>query len=126
VAFRAAATGASIAVRRAARTGATVSYIASQPGTTTFTVLRSLPGIRGKGNLCLKPKKGQRGAACRRYRSAGVFTHATKAGANSLHFTGRLRGRKLLAGSYRLQAVPRASAGASGGAAVTVAFRILG
>jgi len=54
---------------------------------------------------------------------AGTFTHADKAGANSFHFTGRVRRRKLAPGSYRLQAVPRANG--KNGKAVTVSFRIV-
>jgi hypothetical protein len=37
----------------------------------------------------------------------GSFNHRDKAGRNTFHFTGRVRGRKLKPGSYRLQAIPK-------------------
>ena len=121
--FPAAANGGSIARRRARRTGTTISYRDSQAGTTTFTILTPAKGMRDKRRRCVAPKKGSRGARCTRYLSAGTFTHADKAGANSFHFTGRVRRRKLAPGSYRLQAVPRANG--KNGKAVTVSFRIV-
>jgi hypothetical protein len=46
-------------------------------------------------------------------RLRGSFKHETVAGQNSFRFTGRLRGRKLRRGRYRLNAVARNSFGAS-------------
>jgi hypothetical protein len=121
--FPAAANGGSIARRRARRTGTTISYRDSRVGTAMFTVLRPAKGIRDKRRRCVVPKKGRRGARCTRYLSVGTFTHVDRAGANSFHFTGRVRRRKLSPGSYRLQAVPRANG--RNGKAVTVSFRIV-
>jgi hypothetical protein len=45
------------------------------------------------------------------------------AGANSFHFTGRVRRRKLRPGKYVLRAVPRV--GGKPGSARTVKFRIV-
>lgn len=85
--------------------GTTVTYRDSQAATSTFTVLR-----------CLRPR-------CVRYTTVGSFTHKDKAGANSFRFTGRLRGRKLKPGSYRLRVVPRFAGRA--GKAVVAGFRIV-
>jgi hypothetical protein len=56
---------------------------------------------------------------CTRTRSAGSFSRSFKAGRNRLRFTGRLRGKRLAAGRYRLVAAPR------GGQQRRVAFRIV-
>ena len=52
----------------------------------------------------------------------GGFTHTDLAGANSLHFSGRLNGKALAKGLYTLQAVPRNVAGS--GATVSKSFTI--
>jgi len=48
----------------------------------------------------------------------GSFTRAGRAGTNRFHFTGRMGGRKLALGGYRLVATP------TGGQAKRAAFRI--
>ena len=75
-------------------------------------------GVSGKGALelqgrsCKKSsKKNRHGRRCTYYVPLGSFTHADKAGTNSLHFSGRLHGRKLAKGSYRLQAIAHDAAG---------------
>lgn len=113
--FAAAAKGATIAAppkrkrgRRVRPSGATVSYVDAQAHTTTFLVLAHVPGER-RGKSCVAATRKKRGHRKARpcgtaYRKLGSFTHRDVAGANSFHFTGRLRGRKLAPGSYRLQA----------------------
>lgn len=123
--FAAAAKGASIAKvkAKAKATGTTVSYRNSAAVTTTFTVQRAQAG-RLKGKTCAKPAPSNRsGKRCTRYSTVGAFTHKDKAGANSFKFTGRVRGRALAAGAYRLSAVP--GTGAARGRAVTAAFTIV-
>jgi hypothetical protein len=88
-AFRAARRGATVA--RAA-TGATISYSVSEASTTTFTVDRA---SRGRKFIPLH----------------GNFTHHDVAGANHFHFTGRIGGRALSPGRYRLNATPRSATG---------------
>ena len=110
-AFAAAPSGPSVAVAKKRRFGASVTYSDSQTATTTFTVQRRLPG-RLRGNACVKPNKRNRGhKACMRFMAVGSFTHADVAGANRFRFTGRVGGRKLRPGGYRLRAVPRSAAG---------------
>jgi hypothetical protein len=123
-AFSAAPKGATISRAKKAKKkyGAKISYRDSQAGTTTFTVLMPVTG-RTQGRSCRKPSKANRhGRRCTLYKALGTFTHADVAGLNSLHFSGRLRGKKLAKGSYSLQAVPHDAAG--NGAAVSVKFTI--
>ena len=121
--FFAAPSGATVAKAKR-KYGTTVSYRDSQAGTTTFTVLRPVAG-RKQGKTCRKPGKANRhGKRCTLYVALGGFTHTDTAGANHLRFSGRLKGRKLAKGSYRLQAVPHNAAG--NGAAVAREFAIKG
>jgi hypothetical protein len=104
--------------------GATIGYRDSQIATTTFTVLREESG-RTQGKSCKKPSKSNRhGKGCTLYAPIGTFSHSDLAGANSLHFSGRLNGRKLAKGRYRLSAVAHNSAGA--GPVATREFKITG
>jgi hypothetical protein len=86
--------------------GAQVSYEDSQAITTMFTVFKRSRGVRHKG-LCLKPKRHRTGKRCTRWVVAGRFTHADHVGLNTFHFSGRIHGRKLRPGRYRLRARPR-------------------
>jgi hypothetical protein len=121
-AFLAAPKGATISRAKKKKYGAKITYRDSQAGTTTFTVL--LPSVgRRQGRSCKRPgKANRRGKRCTIYKALGSFTHTDTAGANSLHFSGRLNGKRLPKGSYRLQAVPHDAAG--NGAAVSVKFTI--
>jgi hypothetical protein len=124
--FRAGSRGGSVARARPG-TGTTVTYTDSEAGTTTLRVLAAKSGVR-QGHTCVKPPrrrvKHRHYTSCVRYLTRGSFTHADSAGANSLRFTGRLRGRKLPPGRYRLSATPRNSAGATG-ATVSAGFTIV-
>ena len=105
-------------------TGTTINYTLSEAATTTFTVERVLPGRR-KGGKCRRESKSNRtGRRCKRFkRVRGTFTHQGAAGGNSLKFNGRVGGRKLRPGSYRLSAVPKDAAGNVGGRA-RASFRV--
>jgi parallel beta-helix repeat protein len=122
-AFRAAASGASIAKARA--TGAAVTYTDTRPSTTAFTVLRARPGISLHGR-CAPSRKhslSRRARACTRYVTVGGFTHTDGSGRNRFRFTGRVGGRKLSPGTYRLDATPRS--GGTAGNTASAGFRIL-
>ena len=54
----------------------------------------------------------------------GRFAHQGSAGANTVRFLGRLRGKRLRPGSYRLLLVPTDAAG-NRGARTRVRFRIV-
>jgi hypothetical protein len=80
-----------------------VRYRVSEAGTARFTVERRAKG-RKKGKRCVAPtKKNAKAKRCTRYvKLKGSFSRASTAGLNSFRFTGRLRGRKLRPGRYRL------------------------
>jgi FG-GAP-like repeat len=106
-AFLAAHKGTSVA-RHA--TGTTISYSVSEASTTTFTVDRAAVGAsRGRKFIPLH----------------GNFTHRDVAGTNHFHFTGRIGGRALSPGSYRLNATPKSPTGHVGQTKQTP-FRIVG
>jgi hypothetical protein len=95
------------------RRGATIAYRDSAAAKTTLTFLRRLPGVRA-GRACVAPHRAHRQSKahrCTRLVAAGTLRHGDKAGANSMHFSGRIRGRALPRGSYTLRAV--ASLGAN-------------
>ncbi len=123
-AFFAAPFGATVSAVAAGKKkyGTQISYRDSQVASTTFTVLRKSSG-RKHGKSCQKPSsKNKHGKRCTLLTKVGNFTHADKAGANSLHFSGRIRGRKLPVGTYELQAVAHDAAG--NGAAVMKSFTV--
>jgi hypothetical protein len=101
--FRAAARGASIAARRPI--GTRVSYRLSESALVRLTVERAAPGRR-VGGRCRRPTARNRNRPrCVRYVVLrGSFTHAGNPGPNRFKFRGRLRGRKLRPGKYRLRA----------------------
>jgi hypothetical protein len=82
-AFRAARRGPSIAPRGGTR----VTYALAAPARVRFAVQRAVRGTY------------------RRVR--GAFTHQGSRGTNSFHFSGRVRGRRLRPGRYRLVATTR-------------------
>jgi hypothetical protein len=90
-----------LAVRpRAFRRGTRISYVLDRPASVRFRV--------------------QRRVSRRRWRRVkGSFTDAGAAGANSLRFGGRMRGRRLRPGRYRLLATP------AGGVTTRAPFRIV-
>jgi len=103
-----------------------MSYTDSQAATTAFTLRKPQPGIKDKRRGCVKPprrKRVKRSQRCTRYVAVGSFKHVDRGGANTFHFTGRIRGRKLKPGSYRLDAVPRI--GGRNGRTNSVKFRII-
>jgi hypothetical protein len=102
--------------------GTTISYRDSQAATTTFTVVSEAKGHK-QGKSCKQPSKAnKRGKPCKLLVRKGSFTHVDIAGANSLHFSGRLGGKSLAKGVYKLQAVPRNAAGS--GVMVSKSFTI--
>jgi hypothetical protein len=112
-AFRAASSGPSI--RPAGRTtrAAKVSYRVKVATTVRFAVVALRSGRRagtGTSARCVAATARNRKAArcTRELPIRGSFTQKAVAGANSLRFTGRIAGRKLKAGAYRLVVRPAA------------------
>jgi uncharacterized delta-60 repeat protein len=105
--FRAASRGDAVLTGgRRAPIGGTVRYTASEPVTAIFKVERATTGRR-VGRRCVKATRRNRARRkCTRYvRVRGSFTHQGAAGRNTFKFSGRVGGRKLAVGSYRLVAV---------------------
>jgi hypothetical protein len=121
--FRAAAKGGSVATR--APVGTRVSYRLSEPAVVKFTVERAARG-RKRGSKCLAPtKKRRKLRRCTRYvRLRGSFSRQSKTGLNRFRFTGRLRGKKLRPGRYRLVLVAT-DAAKNGSKAKRAKFRIV-
>jgi hypothetical protein len=93
--FRAARRGPAIA---AAPVGTRVRYRLSEPARVRFTVLKARLTVR----RCRIHVHASRHRRCIRYRLRGRFTHVGAAGVNSFRFRGRVKGRRLPPGRYRL------------------------
>jgi len=125
--FRAATKGPTIreAKKKKKRVGTTVSYRDSRAAVTSFTVFRRKRGVK-KGHLCVKPPKkkhGKKRKRCARFVRVGGFTDQDVAGPNRFRFRGRLNGRRLRPGRYRLEAVPSVTGVV--GNTVRASFRIV-
>jgi len=114
--FRAAGSGPSLLAR--AKVGTRVTYSLSRPTAVKFTIQRRKGG-RKVGKRCKKPTRRNRRRKRCNLTLKGSFVDSGSAGANSIRFTGRLRGRKLRPGRYLLVARP------AGGSASKVKFRIV-
>jgi FG-GAP repeat len=123
-AFRAARRGAS-AIVAAPRYGALVTYTLDRASTVRFTVAEVEPGRVASSGRCVAVATALRHARrCRRLVTLpGGFARSAGAGTDRFRFTGRLAGRRLAIGSYRLIAAP--TAGGRAGHAVAAAFRII-
>ena len=110
------------ALRRGKRT--TISWTDSAAATVTLTVARKASGVR-RGRSCVAPprKATKKAKRCTRWIAVkGSLSHRDAPGANRLSWNGRLRGRALAAGGYRLTATPKL--GTVAGAPATKAFTI--
>ncbi|HEY7633377.1 MAG TPA: LamG domain-containing protein [Thermoleophilaceae bacterium] len=106
----------------ARKRGATITYTDSVRATTKFTVLRRVAGVRTHGRCTLRrPRRA--GRRCAANVALGSFKHRDRVGRNTVRFRGRIRGRPLPPGRYRLVAIPRH--GSNTGARQTVTFRVL-
>jgi hypothetical protein len=106
------------------RPGTRLSYLLSEAATPRFRVERPLPGRRN-GGRCVRPtRETQHRTACVRWVPVpGSFKRSAGPGAVSFRFAGRIGGRRLPPGRYRLLAAPRDALG-TGGAVKRAAFRV--
>lgn len=104
---------------------ARISYTDSAAGRTTFTILKSVLGVRD-GKRCVRAtrKPGSRAHRCYVTVAVASFSRRDAIGRNSFRFTARVGGHWLAAGRYVLKAVARDRNGSS--RPRTVSFRILG
>jgi hypothetical protein len=94
--------------------GTRITYRLSETATVTFKVQRQRAGrrIRGRCRAATRRNKTISRRKCKLFkRVRGSFKHTDGAGSNSIRFSGRLRGKRLKAGRYRLVAVARDRAG---------------
>jgi hypothetical protein len=120
--FRAGNVTGALASRKkkaAAPVGATVSYALSAAGTAEFSIERQTTG-RKAGKKCVKQTATNKThKKCSSYKLLkGSFSAAGAAGTNSFKFSGKLGGRILKPGSYRLT-------GSAGGVSMKAAFKIV-
>ena len=89
-------------LRARVKMGTVFRYSLSEEATVTFTVERALAG-RKVGRRCRRATRGNRGRPrCTRYRRAGRFAVASKAGRNDKPFAGKIGRKSLAAGRYRV------------------------
>jgi Carboxypeptidase regulatory-like domain/Phosphate-induced protein 1 conserved region len=120
-AFRAAASGATLA--RSAG-GTVVSYTDSQAAISVLRVERVLPGVLRNGRCEAGTGGKPHVKRCARIVDVGRITHADSAGRTHVRFTGRVKGKKLTRGHYRLVITGRNSAGTVSNA-VWASFTVL-
>ena len=97
--------------RLAVGRGTTFRYSLSGPARVRFTIQRRLAGRR-VGRHCRPPTRANRGREeCRRLRLVGAVTTNATAGRNATEFGGRLGGRALRPGHYRVRAVATSAGG---------------
>ena len=118
--------GVHVGRRRKPAGGTTISYTATEAARTTFMVIALEPGVRhGAGCVARTGRSSRRTrhTTCVVPKVVGAFAHTDAVGANTVAFSGRMRGRKLAPGSYLLKAAPSID-GATGPVA-TASFKIL-
>jgi hypothetical protein len=117
--FKAAARGATFAK---AKTGATVTYAMSGAGAVKLRAYRGVRGVRVGARCVAKSRRHRTGRACTRYVAVGkAISRASAAGSNRMRFSGRIGGKKLRPGRYRLQSLD--PAGTIARAAFTIVRR---
>jgi hypothetical protein len=103
--FRAANVGGAIvsAKKKKAPVASTVTYSLSAPTTAKFTVERKTTGRKVKGKCKKQTASNKTKKKCPLYKPLkGSFAHSGVAGQNRFKFSGRLGGKPLKPGSYRL------------------------
>jgi hypothetical protein len=97
--------GAIVSARKRpkAKVGTTVRHSLTAATTVGFTVERALKGRRVGGKCRKQTPANRKRKRCTRFKALkGAFTHQGAAGQNSFRFSGRVRGRTLRPGKYRL------------------------
>lgn len=111
-------------ILRPAVSGKTFGFDLSEAASLLFRVDQAKRGVKVKSS-CLAPKKGRKGKSCTRYVPLpGAIGTAGTAGVNTFAWDGRLAGKKLGPGKYRLTGVAKDAAGnASAPATFTVTVK---
>jgi hypothetical protein len=96
---------------RAHAGGSQLSYVVNEQARATFSIQSPRAGRLVAGH-CQRPSHANRAQPrCRRWATLGRLTNAGHAGLNKKHFAGRLRGRALRPGRYRITLVAKDAAG---------------
>jgi len=109
-AFKAAGSGAAFTTQKkkgrkksSAPVGTKVSYTLSEASAVRFTVQRKATGRRVKGKCRTRTRKNRKKSKCTLWKNVrGSFTVAGKPGKNTFTFRGRIGGKALKTGGYRL------------------------
>lgn len=110
--FKAFSSGPSIVAAKVR--GTLISYTDTESATTVFKVQRAVgTGVLSHGK-CVKASSGHKGRKCTRYQKVGRFKHADSAGLNRFRFRGRIGGKTLRPGHYRLISRPVNADGKAG------------
>ncbi|HZV72221.1 MAG TPA: hypothetical protein VFF79_00745 [Conexibacter sp.] len=106
---------------------ATIQVTLSEPAKLTLRFARVLPGRRAKSGRCVAPTRRLRHAArCTRVVAVGTLTRANVAGGVAkLSWDGRLGGRRLVVGSYRLTISATDLAGNPSRRSVATSFEVV-
>ena len=100
-----------------------MSFRMDRSASVRFSLQRRKPGRRVKGQCRPVTARNRSARPCVRFVSiTGRFDRAAKRGPNAFRFTGRLAGRTLAPGRYRLVASPRA--GTATGSSKSAELRI--
>jgi CSLREA domain-containing protein len=108
--------------RRGGR-GTTFFYFLSEPARVTFRFAKTHRGRRVGGRCRRQTRANRSRPRCTRVRPLGGFTQTARAGANDRHFPGRLNGRRLGTGWYRVT-LTAVDAGQNASAPKRARFRI--
>lgn len=103
------------------RGGADLGYRLSRATLTRLTVLHIVVGHLS-GHRCVAGRRSGKGRPCIRFVSLGSISYHSRAGRVKVRFTGRLNGRRLAPGSYRLALKPWS--GSEAGSTTYLSFRI--
>lgn len=102
-------TPARFAVKR--RTATTIAYTLSEPAQLALRIEREVTGRRKNGTCRPATRRNRNLPSCRRHVPSVTLQASGAAGTNRLPFNGRVRGRALSAGRYRIVAMATDTAG---------------
>ncbi|MEX0992770.1 MAG: hypothetical protein WDZ37_02125 [Solirubrobacterales bacterium] len=110
--------------RISSRLGGPFNFVLSESATVSFTIEKRALGREVKRKCKRQTKKNRKKKVCRYYAPVGSVSASGTAGANAFKFSGKISGKTLKPGPYRMTAVAKDAAG-NKSKAVTVVFAVL-